>query len=649
MWRGMSNGNEMITSDASRLNQFLAVALWSVAVTATVAYVPLQVPSPIVPLKQFALGTIGALLGIVTLSRLHLRWPIARLAKASYQTAWLACAIGWVAWAMLRTLLASRATWYEAYWGNSDRGSGILTHLGFVGVAIAAMRLAGHIKARQYIWCFAAVLWVVMLYNVCQMYGLDFVRWDVDPKYVATFGNLNQASSFYAAGTIVLGLATWDEWLERPRSEPALLCWGLGSCAALGLCLRTSMAGSRQGLFLVAVVAAVVILCRFRWRIDQDGTGAGRQRWLGLAAAIVAFSLVYTLVYTLRDHGVGDRFRLWSTAIAIWWNQPLVGAGIGQIPWVWYQHATSAELQARQLFRLVDEVHSGPLQQAAELGLPGLVSYAGLLLVPTAVAIKRLQDHSGLSRAIAALWILFVLQDLFSPAAFGLTSWAAIAAGILLQGEGGVEASPRPRHAPAFWRTSIAVAACGMVAALALQRLRTEYPIVRAWNSASGLNAASAGVRRRLVYLSARPDILQAVSLRPFDTAIATAAGLAAARNGDPTTARMIATASLQNEPRNLRLHDLLGQLAFASGNPDSAAAQYARAAQVAPRSAVIALMWDIAAQRSRQPGMQRVAGIHLDSLIASQRLPDSLVASWRSSLIRGTNAAAILYRPYGQ
>ncbi len=641
----MTNGNEMITSDASQLDKFLVAALWSVAVTATVAYVPLQIPSPIVPLKQFALGTIGALLGIVTLSRLHLRGPIARLAKASYQTAWLACAIGWVAWAVLRTLLASRATWYEAYWGNSDRGSGILTYLGFVGIAIAAMRLAGHIKARQYLWCFAAVVWVVVLYNVCQMYGLDFVRWSTAPTHIATFGNLNQASSFYAAGTIVLGLAAWDEWLERPRIEPALLCWGLGSCAALGFCLRTSMAGSRQGLFLVAAVAAVVILCRFRWRIVQDGAGAGRQRWLGLAAAMVVFSLVYTL----RDHGVGDRFRIWSTAIAIWWNQPLVGAGIGQIPWVWYQHATNAEMQAGELFRLVDEVHSGPLQQAAQLGLPGLVSYVGLLLVPTAVAIKRLQDHSGLSRAIAALWIVFVLQDLFSPAAFGLTSWAAIAAGILLQGEGGVEASHRPRHPPAFWRTSIAVAACGMVAALALQRVRSGYPFVRAWHSASDLNAASADVRRRLVYLSARSDILQAVSLRPFDTAIANTAGLAAALHGDPATARMIATASLLNEPRNLRLHDLLGQLAFASGNADSAAAQYARAAQVAPRSTAVALLWDIAAQRSRQPGMQRVAGIHLDSLIASQRFSDSLVATWRSDLERGIDRSVIRYRHYGR
>lgn len=632
--------------NASRLDKIREVGLWSVAVIATVAFLPFPTPSSFVPLKQFAAGTIGVLLGIVSLSRLRLNWPILRTAKERYLTVWAAGAFGWIAWAMVRTLASPRATWYESYWGSSDRGAGLLTQLGFVGLAIAGVTLARRVSARKYVWCFAIVLWVVLLYNIGQHYGFDFVQWQTDPKYIATLGNMNQASSFYAAATVLLGIASWNQWSETRRVDRALLCWGLGSGMALGMCLRTMMAGSRQGIFLVAVTATVFVLASTRWRVGQNGTGIGFRKWASLGVVAMAACAV---AYTLRDHGVGDRFRIWSTALAIWWDQPLAGAGIGQVRWVWYQHATSAELQSGILFRLIDQVHSGPLQQAAELGLPGLVSYAGMLLVPTVVAIKRMQDGAGLTRAVAALWLVFVVQDIFSPATLGLSSWGAIAIGILLQLDGGVEESPWTRKTLTGWRTSIALVVAAIVLTLSLQRFRTELLVVRAWNKAAILNAASADVRRQLTYLSARPGMVRAVALRPFDTSLATMTSITAARNGDPATARMIATASLQNEPRNLQLRDLLGQIATAAGSYDSAAVQYAHAARTAPRSIAIALLWDLSAKRTGVPQAQLAARTHLDSLVARQYVSASQLAEWRVGLENGATEGKILYRAYGQ
>jgi len=628
---------------ANRLDKIRVMVLWGIAFTATIAFIPLQTPSPIVPIKQFALGTLGALLGIVSLSRLRLRWPTGRLAKEPYQAVWVGCAVGWVAWAMVRTLVAPRPTWYEAYWGNSDRGTGILTQLGFIGVAIAAISLSGFISGRRFVWWFAMVFGVVLLYNVGQIYGYDFVDWDHDKTYLATFGNLNQASSFYAAAAVVLGIASWDEWSETRRIDSALVCWGFGSGLALAMCFRNMMHGGKQGIFVVAITVVVFVLSSFHENVIRNGVVKRHRKWLGLAVVTAATSLV---VYTLSDNGVGDRFRIWSTALAIWWSEPLAGVGIGQIQWLWYQFATAAELQSGEIIRVIDEVHSGPLQQAAQLGLPGLMSYAGVLLIPTVVAIKRMRVRcSGLTRAVAALWIVFVIQDLISPASFALAAWGAIAVGILLHVEGVVEAD----HRPALWRRLVAFAACIIVAMLSLQRFRTDYRLTRAWHSAGELSATSAQLRRQSMYLSTRAELVQIVALRPYDTAIAKLIATVAAQFGDPITARMIGNASLQNEPRNLRLLDLLGHIDLATGRPDSAAAHYARAAQAAPRSIATALMWDLSAQQASLPETRVLARVHLDSLAASQRYSESQLVAWRSRLANGISASTRLYRPYGQ
>jgi hypothetical protein len=84
-------------------------------------------------------------------------------------------------------------------------------------------------------------------------------------------------------------------------------------------------------------------------------------------------------VTELSSHG---RWQFWTAAVDAFADRPLDGVGAGGFEEYWAQHGT--------VQRFVRNPHSLPLQQAAELGLIGLIPLAGFVAAVGAAAWRRL-------------------------------------------------------------------------------------------------------------------------------------------------------------------------------------------------------------------------------------------------------------------
>lgn len=87
------------------------------------------------------------------------------------------------------------------------------------------------------------------------------------------------------------------------------------------------------------------------------------------------------------------RWQWWGEAIDAFESNPLIGVGAGGFEDWWARHATVA-IFARN-------PHSLPLQQASELGVPGLLLFCGFLAAVAIAAVRRLR--AGLTGDVGVL------------------------------------------------------------------------------------------------------------------------------------------------------------------------------------------------------------------------------------------------------
>jgi hypothetical protein len=127
------------------------------------------------------------------------------------------------------------------------------------------------------------------------------------------------------------------------------------------------------------------------------------------------------------DLSSNGRWQFWGEAIDAFESNPLIGVGAGGFEDWWARHATVA-IFARN-------PHSLPLQQASELGVPGLLLFCGFLVALAIAAVRHLRagltgDVGVLLSVVAAGAIGAALDWTWQiPAVFGPV---VICAGLLL-------------------------------------------------------------------------------------------------------------------------------------------------------------------------------------------------------------------------
>src|SRR4051794_19052306 len=171
------------------------------------------------------------------------------------------------------------------------------------------------------------------------------------------------------SGPVDASMRSDGDWMTLIAVVVALATGGLGWL--LDGWRQTFRPGRRLkiGLGVAALGAVVVALVAVN----------PAQRFRDFKAPPQAASGVETGAAGVSSHG---RWQYWSAAVDAFESDPVRGLGEGGYESYWAQHATVP------LF--VRNPHSLPLQQAAELGIPGLALFLGFVVAICIGAARRL-------------------------------------------------------------------------------------------------------------------------------------------------------------------------------------------------------------------------------------------------------------------
>jgi O-antigen ligase len=220
-----------------------------------------------------------------------------------------------------------------------------------------------------------------------------------DPEYLKRigggriFGTFGGYPNSLAAGLVLLLPVTlvflWRLTPKVRTSIRVLFVLILGGCG-LG-CLYWS--GSKAG-WLVALVVGLVALGHsaspLKWR-----------RWLicgALIAGVAGFAFKYAGYFQKERNSVGARFIYWHAALVIVDHHPWLGTGPGTF-----------QISFEKIKRPTDEMarlcHNDYLEQAADSGIFGFVSYTAMILTFLFLLYRYITKKAPLDWLNFALWL----------------------------------------------------------------------------------------------------------------------------------------------------------------------------------------------------------------------------------------------------
>lgn len=182
------------------------------------------------------------------------------------------------------------------------------------------------------------------------------------------------------------------------RSDDRQALWGW-----LGLALLVQMLTfSRAGILALGVSLALLAV---GWRLARVRGEQMTAAWIGLirrpvvllGAVLAGGAGLFWLQHSFanRAHSTNFRFLLWDAAGQIFWQYPFTGAGPASFGRALLQ-LNQANLPRQQ----IATAHSIYFNTAAELGLPGLLAGAGLVLALAAAWLRRWQQAAAPAKKI---------------------------------------------------------------------------------------------------------------------------------------------------------------------------------------------------------------------------------------------------------
>jgi O-antigen ligase len=290
-------------------------------------------------------------------------------------------------------------------------------------------------KPHTLVWAYLAGAALSGLYGVWQfVFGFDLVRGQAlkplpGPGYLAVGffgGHLTYGGQQMLATLLALGLL-----LEtRGRERGWLLFFGLAAAAGLVASgARTAWAGAAAGGVLLVAMG-------------------GRRGRLAAAAMAVAFLLFVAAVPGLRQRaaevlalGTMPRWRLWQTALRIWADHPLFGAGLGMWKILFPVYKVAGP------YASTGHPHQDVLNVLVHSGLAGLLAFGNLWGVLW-IRLQRLRSLAprglasgailGASAAIVGFLVAGLGQCYFTDEESLLGLWYVVTLGLTI--------TPSPPH-----------------------------------------------------------------------------------------------------------------------------------------------------------------------------------------------------------
>lgn len=277
-------------------------------------------------------------------------------------------------WVVLFALLvagvgtATSSDWRGSLWGVHESFGGLFTWLGLAAFYAAARTLC----FGQDGWARAllAGMTVVVVYAFVQAGGWDLVSWTRTATWCertrpfSTLGHPNVLAGYLAISAPLVAGWGYSLWRSGRRREAAgtfvVLVGGAVACA---------LTLSRAGWLALAVGMLVcgVLLTRL-------GMSARRVSVM-VVCAVIAGGAMVALSPPLRQRvatllEAPARTFIYRGAVAIFREEPLLGAGLDQFQVAFMRHREPA-YWAHEWGRTPQRAHNDPLHALATLGLPG--------------------------------------------------------------------------------------------------------------------------------------------------------------------------------------------------------------------------------------------------------------------------------------
>jgi O-antigen ligase len=256
-----------------------------------------------------------------------------------------------VGWAAVATVVAGSTS---AWLGTGERHYGFATIVLVAAAFVAGSRLRGDDRVALRWGCIAAALFVG-----------GYVLWElvVRPPVGVAVSSARAGGPF--GSPAFLG-ATCCLLLPIVVGRSALRV-----VASVGLVIAVVASGSRAALVALVVVGLLAVVRRSKGRVIFS---------VGLCVLVVAAVLVGGARFD-RSRGAGSRFDEWRIGVRAVVENPVLGAGPEGYRTVFPQAVDDAYVRSYGRAEITDRAHSGPLDAAIAVGVPGGVLYAALLVL----------------------------------------------------------------------------------------------------------------------------------------------------------------------------------------------------------------------------------------------------------------------------
>ena len=482
----------------------MAIALWPVAAVL------------IVPLPKLAGLMVLAVcfLLVAKVPGLSKRWTLGDVVLCSYVT--------FVGAGLLHVAI-SPVPQLEL-WGLASRLNGAMLYL-VLGVVL----WAGRDKAmRDAPWMPIYALVVAGLltggYAVLQVFGHDVISWN-SSGVLSSLGNADHTASFHALVAMAGLWTATDKSRHRAWRVVAAVSGAMGLAIVCYWAQREVVQGLLLlGLFLVALVAAEVV---------RRGDRMALAVVLG-ALAVILLPLVYFAARV--DRGVLDRLYMFGGGIRMWLAHPLIGVGMSRVQDFYNQFRSFGELTQFGNERLLDDLHSVPIQVFAMTGLLGGLPYLLFTVIATVFSAKILlsskEDPRSVDRILAGISLAWMAQTTFSPdsatlALAGMSSFAVLT-GRRLLGESAAQLAPAPGRG---WRGLRGASAAALVLLLAY-RVSIDLQFLEVDSRLSRQNPTTSQLRTTVLNDESTHDLIAAVKRYPPDPTVHTRTALHLGRKG---------------------------------------------------------------------------------------------------------------------
>jgi hypothetical protein len=268
----------------------------------------------------------------------------------------------------------------------------------------------------------------------------------------------------------------------------------------------------------------------------------------------------------------GTRYDVWSAAIDAFQSDPWRGIGPGTFEFYWSRNGEGGEF--------LRDGHSLYIEQAAELGIPGLIAtvvgLAGLLAAAIQARLRwrRRREIAAGSAMIAAFVVFLAYAGVDWMWELGAIGTLAIG-GVAVAGAGGLERAG-DRQPGAWMRLGLTMGALLIAAAqvpglVSTQRIRESEKDLEGGRLAAALDAAE-----------------KAVDAEPWAASPYAMRALVLERSGDLAGATEDANEAIDRAPDDWRNHLLLARLEAERGRRSAALRELAESRRLAPRNPLL-------------------------------------------------------------